>query len=465
MKYEAQDRQKLFHFADADEVLYGGAAGGGKSYAIIWDAVDFCLSNEGVRAAIFRRTYPELEKSIIYEFLNKIPPDWYEYNKKSRRVTFNDTGSVLEFNYVQYDQDVVKYQSAQYDRLYFDELTHFTRHIYIYLLSRLRTTKDDLTPQVKSATNPGGVGHSWVKERFINYKGKKVEREKKIERYDEETDSYYTTQFIPAKVKDNEYLVKNDNYINQLKKLPEDERKALLHGDWDVFKGQFFKEWRRNKHVVEPFPIPPDWKLFRAMDWGYRNPAVVLWIAMDYDGKLWVYRELYETEHTTEMIANKMVDMTPSHEKIQYTIADPSMWSRTQYEKGESIAASFISNNIPLIKGDNDRVSGASAIRKYLRLREMDDSGEKKPMLAFFKTCYNTIEEIPALVHDRKKPEDVDTDGDDHAYDALRYGVMAHPMPPTIEKVTNTKKDSFQYHFEKMKRKRAFKEGVYVGNI
>ena len=141
--YTAQPKQVLFHNATADEILYGGAAGGGKSEAIMWDAVQKCLSYENVRVSIFRRTYPELEKSIILNFLRKVPVDIMTYSKQQHRALFNSTGSFLEFNHCQFEQDVFKFQSAEYDFMYFDELTHFTEFIYKYLLSRLRTTKED----------------------------------------------------------------------------------------------------------------------------------------------------------------------------------------------------------------------------------------------------------------------------------------------------------------------------------
>lgn len=451
--YEAQPRQLPFHFATADEVLYGGAAGGGKSEAILWDSVMFCMENPGVKASIFRRTFPELEKSIILRFLEKIPMDWSKYNKKEHRAYF-ENGSILEFNYVQHETDVFMYQSAEYDRIYFDELTHFTEFIYKYLQSRLRTTKKGIHPQMKSASNPGNVGHLWVKKRFFD----EAIPEQVMHREDAETQAPFTTQFIPAKVYDNKYIMDNDpGYVQRLMQLPEDERKALLDGDWNVFKGQFFKEWKDEDHVIKPFEIPRSWKRFRAMDWGYRNPTAVMWMAIDPDGKIYVYRELYITETTDTEVARQIKELSEG-EDIAYTIADPSLWSTTQFERGESLAYRFANAGVPLIKGDNNRLSGASTFHSYLAIDERDN----KPSLIFFSTCYNTIRTIPALVHDERKPEDVNTDGEDHIYDAVRYGIMAHPLPGRLKKPT-VKANTFEYYMKKMKQKKDGRN--YVGGF
>jgi len=421
--YEAQERQMLFHNATADEVLYGGAAGGGKTVAILFDAVGKALSHKNLRIAVFRRTYPELEKSLVFNFLQKVPASWYKYHKNEKRATFNKTGSVIEFGHCQFESDVFKFQSAEYDFIYFDELTHWSEFMYTYLLSRLRTTKPDVKPQVKSATNPGGIGHFWTKSRFIDG----AEPFKVTERMDPQSLGHYTTQFIPSRVYDNKYLMKDDRYIQTLLKLPEDERKALLEGDWTSFKGQFFKEWKNDLHVVEPFKIPPEWKRFCSMDFGYRAQSAILWYAVSPQKKVYVYRELYEVENTDEELVSKIKELSKG-EQISYTIADPSLWSVTQYERGESIAYRFSMMGLPLVKADNNRMSGASTVHSYL---SVDKDG--KPSLMFFSTCFNSIRIIPGLVHDEKNPDEIKAGSEDHIYDSLRYGIMSHPIPKKKE--------------------------------
>lgn len=424
--YTSQPKQLKFHSSQADEVLYGGAAGGGKSYAIIWDAVGNALSHKNLRIVILRRTYPELEKSIIFEFLAHVPKHLYQYNKQNKRATFSSTNSTIEFDHCQFEQDVYKFQSAQYDLIYIDELTHWNEFMYKYILSRLRTVKEGFKPQMKCASNPGGVGHEFVRSRFIDG----AIPFEVTTRIDPESGSTYTTQFIPSKVYDNEYLMKTD-YVRGLMRLPYDERKALLEGDWDSFKGQFFKEWRRDLHVVNPFPIPQSWRRFRAMDWGYRNPSCILWFAVSPDKTVYVYKEIYVVEKTDEELASIIKDHSkdPNNpekmEEIAYTIADPSLWSISQFERGESLALRFAQFGVPLVKADNNRISGASTVHSFLALDEKD----KKPSVFIFDNCLNLIRTLPSLVYDPRKPEDVDTEGEDHAYDALRYGLMSHPIP------------------------------------
>ncbi len=415
--YEAQPKQLQFHKATADEVLYGGAAGGGKSFAILWDAVGFCLAYEKAHVAIFRRKFPELEKSIILEFLDKVPNYLYEYNKKEHRAYFTN-GSILEFNHCEHDSHVFDYQSAQYDRIYFDELTHFSNFAYTYLMTRCRTVKKGITPQIKSGTNPGNVGHEWVKKRFVDG----VIPNKVTEKKDKATDLTYTVQYIPAKIYDNPKLLDADpGYIARLKKLPTEQRKALLEGDWNVFEGQFFREWDEKVHVCQPFKIPKWWVKFRSIDWGFAKPTVVLWYAVSPEGRVYVYRELERTRIPDTQLVKEMKEYSKG-ETYAYTVADPSLWSINQYERGESIALRLMYMGIPLMKADNNRIAGWNVIHSYL-----EHSENKKPRLQVFSTCYRLIETLPGLVHDQKNPEDVDTNGDDHAADSLRYGLMTRP--------------------------------------
>lgn len=462
-KYTAQDKQASFHFAESDEVFYGGSAGGGKSYAIIWDAVSFCMQNENVSAAIFRRTYPELEKSIILEGLRSIPATWYQYNKKEHRMYFKN-GSILEFNYCLYENDVYNFQSAQYDRLYFDELTHFTKSIYLYLTSRCRTTKPNIKPQIKSASNPGNIGHEWVKQRFIARTDWTAIPNKEMIQKDIVSGAEFTSMYIPARVYDNKYLMEGDSkYVNRLMKLDKDDRRMLLDGDWDILKGQFFAEWRYDTHVIEPFPIPTWWTRIRCIDWGWTAAAVCLWIAFSPEGKAYVYRELKVTETTDKEFVKQILNLSKlkvgenlKNENISYTMVDPALFSISQYERGESIAYRMIRNGLPIVKADNNRIAGWTVIREYLEHNE-----NQKPKLQVFNTVSYLIETLPGLIHDDRDPEDLNTKGEDHAADALRYGLMSKPIIPNKPK-SFAPQDSFKAHFKRKEAERG--RAGYVGS-
>ncbi len=455
--YKAEEKQELFHLSQAEEVLYGGAAGGGKSFAIIWDAVMKAMQYKQARIAIFRRKFPELEKSIILDFLEYVPASWYEYNKKDHRATFHQTGSLIEFNHCQLESDVYNYQSAQYDFIFFDELTHFTEYIYTYLQSRCRSPKG-YPAQVKCASNPGNIGHHWVKTRFIDGYEPYT-----IETHSEELPngklSEYTTEYIPARVYDNKYIMEKDpKYISRLQKIPnESERKALLDGDWDSFEGQFFKEWNYDQHTIKPFKIPPDWQKIRTVDWGYTAPTVCLWIAFSPAKVAFVYREMTITEATIEETV-EMIKHLSGDETYSYTTADPSLWSTTQYERGESIAHRITYMGVPLMKADNNRIAGWNVIHSYMDFDEKTDA-----RLKIFTNCLQTIKTIPGLIHDSRKPEDLDSDGDDHHADALRYGLMTRPLSFYKPKVQHIPQFSFEAMM-KQKEDRNKQRG-YVGSF
>jgi len=413
--YQATEKQNKFHGCNADEVLYGGAAGGGKSKALVMEAFVVCHENPNIYVGLFRRTFPELRRTLIREALLSFPKDSYDYNKTEHTMVFKKTGSTLEFCHCQREEDVIDYQSAEFQFLGFDELTHFTEFQYLYLQSRLRTTDPSVWVRTRSATNPGGVGHGWVKRRFITpAPPNKVWTD----------DHGITRAFIPAKIWDNPYLMENDpSYEKRLQGLPEEQRRALLEGDWDVFEGQVFTEFRRDRHVVKPFELGDSWNKYVWFDWGRAAPGCAYWAAFDTEGRGYIYRELYEAGLSSrEWI--KAIRERSKGERIEAIIADPSIWNKDK--DGASIAEDFFEgwSGVSVLPGNNDRINGKERVHKWLA-----DAPDGKPWLQVFANCPNWIRTIPELIYSHRKVEDVDTDGEDHAYDATRYGLMARPMP------------------------------------
>ncbi len=434
LNLEITKTQYEFIKADADEVLFGGAAGGGKSYGQLVDALLFALKYPLSHQLILRRTFPELEHSLIMNSLLIYPTKIAKYQVSSRKWLFKN-GSVIEFGYCAAESDVLRYQGAEYDVVRFDELTHFTENQYTYLLSRVRGT-NNYPKQIKSSTNPGGVGHNWVKRRFIE--GAEPNVAKKVE--------FGTRLFIPSFVQDNKFLMKADEgYISRLNQLPENERRALLYGEWDIFDGQVFTEWRNNSsgyrtrqntHVIDSFKIPREWRRFRAFDFGYAKPFAVSWYAVDYDGRAYNYRELYGctgepdvgVRWTARKIAEKILELEKDEIKAGLKItgvADPAIWNSTGSSEG-SIAEMMEKCGVYFDKGKNDRIAGKMQVHYRLSF-----DGDGLPMIYFFKDkCPNIIRTLPELKYDSVNPEDVDTRSEDHLYDALKYFLMSNPITP-----------------------------------
>ncbi|MGN0628365.1 MAG: terminase large subunit domain-containing protein [Oscillospiraceae bacterium] len=408
-------KQGEFVFAGADEVLFGGAAGGGKSFGQLMDAMLYALRYPRSKQLILRRTYPELDKSLIRVAQEVYPGEIYRYNAAKHVGSFVN-GSVLDFGYCDSESDVYRYQSAEYDVIRFDELTHFTKQMYLYLMSRLRGA-NPYPKQMKSSTNPGGVGHNWVKERFIDpcSPGEVL------------STGTGSRLFIPAKVSDNGFLMRADpEYVSRLRNLCDKDKRALLYGDWDIFEGQFFTEWNREIHVCKPFSLPAEWRRYFVMDYGL-DMLAGYWIAVDSGGRAYVYREVYESGLIISRAAETIRAMTK--EKIYCYLAPPDMWSRRQ-DTGKSVAELFAEHGIMLTKADNNRVAGWYNLREWLRPRE-NEFGQQEPMLKIFPSCSNLIRSLPALVTDKLDPNDAATEPHEvtHAPDALRYFVAGRPVP------------------------------------
>lgn len=415
-------RQLAFHKATATEVLFGGAAGGGKSFGQLVDAMIYALRYPGSKQLILRRTFSELDKSLIRVSQELYPIDRFTYSSSTHTGKWFN-GSIIDFGYLATESDVQQYQSAEYDVIRFDELTHFTEYQYVYMLSRLRGAKP-LPRQIKSSTNPGSVGHAWVKARFID----------PVPPGEVFTASNGTTRvFIPSKLDDNVFLMQNDpGYRDRLMALPEKERNALLYGEWDLFDGQYFSEWRREVHVCEPFPIPKEWRVYRAFDYGLDMFAIV-WAAVSPQREVFIFREFCRKDMIIRDAATKANELTD--EEIYVTLAPPDMWGRT-VDQGRSKADQFYEAGLTLTKSSNDREAGWMAIHDLLRFEKGEDGQiSKPPRLHIFSTCRELIRCLPLLVHDDKKPTDAATEPHDitHICDALRYFAVYWSRPNEVK--------------------------------
>ncbi len=406
VNWQMSEKQHMFLNADASEVMYGGAAGGGKSHIQVMDAMIFALKYPGSKQLILRRTFAELEKSIIRTVLGLYPREIFRFNASAHTGRFYN-GSIIDFGYLAAENDVYQYQSAEYDVIRFDELTHFTEHQYVYMISRVRGT-NGYPKQLKSSTNPGGVGHQWVKKRFVDpsppgtvFPG----------------DAGLTRLFIQALLTDNPFLEERDpDYKKRLLSLSEREKKALLYGDWNIFEGQYFDEFDYKKHVCKPFPIPKEWRRYRAIDYGLDMLAGVF-VAVNSEGRAFVYRETGGSNLPISDAAHKVLDASERDESFYITLAPPDLWNRSQ-ETGRSKATIFSEAGLSLAKSNNDREAGWLAIKELLKL---DANGE--PRLQIFDTCTELIKCLPALIRDERRPTDCATEPHEitHYPDALRY--------------------------------------------
>jgi len=415
--------QTQFLAASEREVFYGGARGGGKSYAMLVDPLRYC-SKTHHRALLIRRTMPELRDLISKSQLlySKAYPGakWREQEKEWRFPS----GAKIEFGYAENMTDVLRYQGQSYTWIGIDELPQYpSPDIYNFLRSSLRSVDKDIPVYLRATGNPGNIGSQWVKEMFVDPAEPNTAFEIKIDT--PVGVKTITRRFIPAKLQDNPYLMQTDDYYAMLASLPDTQKKQFLDGDWDAYEDSAFPEFSRSVHVVEPFEIPKGWYRFRAADWGYSSPACVLWFAVDYNNNLWVYRELYTSKITADIFARKVIELE-SGEYIQYGVLDSSTWAK-RGDVGPSIAETMIQQGCRWRQSDRSpksRISGKLEIHKRLSMNG------KEPGLRVFNNCRNLIRTITTLPTDDKNPEDVDTNAEDHAYDALRYGCMSRPMHP-----------------------------------
>lgn len=405
--------QWKFFLSRVRYTCYGGARGGGKSWAIIRKAVLLAFYYPEIQILVVRREYDQLENPIIQPMLKLLQPGTYTYNKTDHLLTFVNGSKIKFSNMPDYSSTVEgKFQGNNWDILFIDEATQFLESEFRGLDAIIRGD-NGLPKRVYLTCNPGGVGHFWVKRLFVD----------RDFRGDENPDDYV---FIQAKVYDNKNIDKE--YINVLNNLPEDVRRAHRDGDWNALSGVYFDEFTDGLHTCKPFPIPKRWKLYRAMDYGL-DMHFCIWVAVDETGRCYVYRQFAQSNMVVSDAAKIQLDLTRTDEDIGYTIAPPDLWARNR-ETGKSQAMTFMENGVTLFKADNNRKQGWYALKELLKIRP-----DGKPGLIIFDTCGNLIDCLKCLQHDKTDPNDVAKNPHEltHGPDALRYFAQTYVLPAEQE--------------------------------
>jgi len=427
--------QTQFLAAGEREVLYGGSAGGGKSYAMLADPLRY-MGHPSFSGLLLRHTTEEL-RELVWKSQEIYPKIWKGIKWSERKMQWvAPSGARLWMSYLDRDDDVLRYQGLAFSWIGFDELTQWaTPFAWNYMRSRLRTASSDLPIYMRATTNPGGPGHGWVKKMFID----PAPYGKTFDATDIETgeilkypaghskagQGLFKRKFIPARLSDNPYLSREGDYEAMLLSLPEQQRRQLLEGDWDIKEGAAFTEFNRDIHVVEPFHIPNNWVKFRSCDYGYGSYSGVLWFAVSPSEQLIVYRELYVSKVLATDLADMINELEAEDGNMKYGVLDSSLWHK-RGDTGPSLAEQMIMRGCrfrPSDRSKGSRVSGKNEIHRRLQVDEYTE----EPRIVFFDTCTNMVSQLPAIPLDKKNPEDVDTRAEDHLYDALRYGIMSRP--------------------------------------
>ena len=413
---QPNEKQQEFLLSRKRFVAYGGARGGGKSWAVRAKAILLSLKYSGIRILFLRRTLPEIRENHINPLLTLLR-GVADYKESEKAFTFKN-GSRIKFGYCDSERDVLQYQGQEYDVLFLDEATQFTEFQYNTLTACIRGANTH-PKRIYLTCNPGGIGHAWVKRLFIDKRYKPTE----------DPDDY---EFISARVYDNKALIANDTgYVKMLENLPFEMRRAWLDGDWNVFIGQYFTEWQENLHTIKPFTPPSHWKRFFTMDYGLDMMAGY-WIAIDDNGFAYVYRELYESNLIGSEAAARIKELTQG-EKIDTYFAPGDLWNRRN-DTGKSIAEIFADYGILLTKTSNSRVAGWMDLHEWLKpISAKDKDGEDVTIagIRFFNTCSNIIRCLPLLQFDTHRVNDTSSQPHEltHAPDAIRYFVAGRPHP------------------------------------
>ena len=432
------EKQKQFFESTAKYTAYGGARGGGKSWAMRIKLILLALNYDGIQILLLRRTLAELRENHLVPMMSLLS-SVAKYISGEKEFRFPN-GSRIKLGYCDSESDVLQFQGQAYEVIGLEEATHFTEFQFQSLTESNRASgfmKKKFTPRMYFTCNPGGVGHEWVKRRFIDRNFNN----------NENPNDYL---FIKSLVFDNKFIMENNpEYIDTLMNLPDARRKAMLYGDWDAFEGAFFPEFDLKRHTYDTVDIPNGAILFRALDYGLDMTAC-LWCAVDKSGKVYIYRELYESNLLLSEAAERIIAMTEKGENIRYTVASPDLWNRRQ-ESGKSgfdiMSAKGLSR---MIKADNRRIIGWRVVREFLK---SGSSFGGEPKLLIDKSCKNLIRCLPLLRFDDHIREDAASTPHEitHAPEALRYALMSR-----IPKSKPNLKNGFIseiYTFDKPKKK------------
>ena len=449
-------KQIQFFEARSKYIAYGGARGGGKSWAARTKAVLLALNNPGIQILLLRRTLNELREnhSVPLQKLLRCKQDNRIAQYKDQEKVFEfPNGARIKLGYCDNENDVLQYQGQAYDVIFMEEATQFTEFQFQCLTESNRSSgmcKIAFRPRMYFTCNPGGVGHGWVKRLFIDRDFKEKERPED-----------YT--FIQSLVYENDFLMNNDpDYVRALENLPEDRKKAMLYGDWDIFEGQYFGEFRRDIHVVQPFEIPAHWIRYISIDYGL-DMFAVLFHAIDTQGTDYVYNEIYQSNLIISDAAKLLKDY-PDNSKVKYRYAPPDLWNRRN-DTGKSAAEIFYENGVQLTKCSADRINGWLAVKEWIKPYEAKDeqTGEvvTKSNMKIFSNCLNLIRCLPAVQHDDKKVNDVATEPHEltHITDSLRYFCISRTSPTKVPE----KPKELHINFESERpRKRDYGERIKV---
>lgn len=406
---EANPKQKAFFASTKLYTGYGGAKGGGKTWAVRVKALLGAYNYPGIRVLLMRKTYPELQSNHIEPMLKMIQPELASYNGALHTIYF-ENGSLIHFGHWSGENSELEYNGQEYDWIFLDEATQFTWRTFQFLGGLLRGV-NKFPKRMYITCNPGGVGHRWVKRLFID---KDYITNSDNPEEDENPDDYV---FIPATVEDNKALMESSpQYVRNLAQMPENLRRAYRYGDWSALGGNYFPEFSEAVHTVESFKIPEHWPRYRSFDYGLDMFACA-WFAVDEEGRSWMYREYSESNLIVQDAARAMLDHTLPGENVSITFAPPDMWNR-QKDTGKTMAEIFMECGVPIVRADNNRVQGHMLMKEQFAKRD-----DGKPSMLIFRNCKETIDDIKDIQADEKNPNDCAKDPHEvtHRVDAVRY--------------------------------------------